>query len=119
VRFKRIGAFSICLTGCLIALPAQAALCEQADVVVYGGTPGGVTAATQAARLKKDVILLEPTMHIGGMMANGLSKADVSPRTGVYGGLAAAFFRRMKAHYNQTDPYVVIMNRNLPNRRSI
>jgi hypothetical protein len=102
--FKRIGAFSICLTGCLIALPAQAALCEQADVVVYGGTPGGVTAATQAARLKKDVILLEPTMHIGGMMANGLSKADVSPRTGVYGGLAAAFFRRMKAHYNQTDP---------------
>jgi hypothetical protein len=63
--FKRIGTLSICLAGCLIASPAQSALCEQADVLVYGGTPGGVTAATQAARLKKDVILIEPTMHIG------------------------------------------------------
>lgn len=92
-----------CATG-FFAAPVHAASCNQADIVVYGGTPAGVTAAVQAARLKKKVILLEPTAHIGGMMANGLTKADVSPREGLYGGLAAAFFRRAKLEYGQTDP---------------
>ncbi|MET0359335.1 MAG: FAD-dependent oxidoreductase, partial [Pararhizobium sp.] len=42
---------------------AVAAVCQRADVVVYSGTPGGIAAAIQAARLKKSVILLEPTAH--------------------------------------------------------
>jgi FAD-dependent oxidoreductase family protein len=64
------------------------------DVVVYGGTPGGVMAAVTAARAGAEVVLLEPSGHIGGMMANGLTYTDVGDHTTV-GGYTADFFRRM------------------------
>jgi pyruvate/2-oxoglutarate dehydrogenase complex dihydrolipoamide dehydrogenase (E3) component len=32
-----------------------------ADIVVYGGTSGGIAAAVSASRLGKSVILIEPT----------------------------------------------------------
>ncbi|TCQ09036.1 FAD dependent oxidoreductase [Rhizobium sp. PP-F2F-G36] len=83
---------------------AAAAGCQRADVVVYGGTPGGITAAIQAARLKKSVILLEPTAHIGGLMSNGLTKTDASPRKNVYGGITAEFLAKAKAYYGTPDP---------------
>ncbi len=83
---------------------AVAAVCQRADVVVYSGTPGGIAAAIQAARLKKSVILLEPTAHIGGMMSNGLTKTDASPRKNVYGGIAAEFLANAKAYYETSDP---------------
>ncbi len=47
-----------------------------ADVVVYGATPGGYCAAIAAAREGASVILLEPTSHIGGMNTGGLSFSD-------------------------------------------
>ena len=42
-----------------MALPAES------DVIVYGGTPGGITAAIAAARDGASVILLEQTRHVG------------------------------------------------------
>ncbi|CAN7654526.1 FAD-dependent oxidoreductase [Pararhizobium sp. LjRoot235] len=81
-----------------------AATCTSADIVVYGGTPAGFAAAVQASRQKKSVILLEPTQHVGGMMSNGLTKTDASPRQKVYGGIVAEFLKRAKAHYQTTDP---------------
>ncbi|OLP59504.1 hypothetical protein BJF93_12035 [Xaviernesmea oryzae] len=81
-----------------------AAGCTRGDVIVYGGTPAGIAAAIQAARLKKKVLLLEPTMHIGGMMASGLNKTDASPRRGVYGGIVMEFLDRARANYGTTDP---------------
>ena len=55
-----------------------AALCagEQADVVVYGSTPGGFCAAIAAAREGSKVILVEPTGHVGGLSTGGLSHCD-------------------------------------------
>lgn len=42
------------------------------DVVVYGGTPGGVAAALAVAHHNnKTVLLLEPTGHVGGMASEG------------------------------------------------
>ncbi|WP_275784062.1 FAD-dependent oxidoreductase [Pararhizobium gei] len=61
-------------------------------------------AAIQAAKMKKKVILLEPTGHIGGMMSNGLTRTDASPRKNVYGGLAAAFLKQARDHYKTPDP---------------
>ena len=39
----------------------------EADVIVYGATPGGFCAAIAAAREGAKVTLLEPTGHIGGL----------------------------------------------------
>lgn len=67
-----------------------------ADVVVYGATPAGVVAAVTAARAGADVILLEPTRRLGGMMSAGLSWADRGI-TSVIGGLAREVFDRIEA----------------------
>ncbi len=57
---------------CRAAEPAK----SEADVVVYGATPGGFCAAIAAAREGGTVILLEPTDHIGGLNTGGLSFSD-------------------------------------------
>ena len=44
----------------------------EADVIVYGATPGGFCAAIAAAREGASVILLEPTAHVGGASTGGL-----------------------------------------------
>ncbi len=48
----------------------------EADVIVYGSTPGGFCAAIAAAREGATVILLEPTGHVGGLNTGGLSHSD-------------------------------------------
>lgn len=57
-----------------ISISAQAA--TEADVIVYGSTPGGFCAAIAAAREGASVILLEPTDHVGGVNTGGLSFSD-------------------------------------------
>jgi hypothetical protein len=57
----------------LLARPAQAA---EADVIVYGATPGGFCAAIAAAREGAKVVLLEPSTHVGGVNTGGLSFSD-------------------------------------------
>jgi hypothetical protein len=58
----------------MLGLSAHAAM--QADVIVYGATPGGCCAAIAAAREGVSVILLEPTGHVGGVNTGGLSFSD-------------------------------------------
>jgi hypothetical protein len=48
----------------------------EADVIVYGSSPGGFCAAIAAAREGASVILLEPTDHVGAMSTGGLSHCD-------------------------------------------
>ncbi len=46
---------------------------ESFDLVVYGGTAGGVMTAVSGAREGLRVALLEPGSHLGGMVTGGLS----------------------------------------------
>ena len=50
---------------------------EKYDVVVYGGTPGGITSAIAAAREGASVILLEQTKHVGGLSTSGLNRDEL------------------------------------------
>jgi hypothetical protein len=75
------------------------------DLVVYGGTPGGITAAIQAARLHKAVVLVEPSKHLGGMTAGGLGATDIGNKKAI-GGLARDFYRRVKKHYAQDSSWI-------------
>ena len=68
------------------------------DVVVYGGTPGGVAAAIAAARMGRSVALVEYHRHIGGMTTSGLGKSDIETREAI-GGLFREFTAQVKAHY--------------------
>jgi hypothetical protein len=60
--------------GLLLSLPFARA--EEADVIVYGATPGGFCAAIAAAREGAKVLLIEPTAHVGGVNTGGLCFSD-------------------------------------------
>ncbi len=65
---------------------------ESYDVVVYGGTPGGITAAISAAREGASVVLLEQTKHVGGLSTSGLNRDESEHMdTRTFGGLSERF----------------------------
>ena len=73
---------------------------DEFDIVVYGGTSGGVTAAVQAARMGKKVALVSPTSHIGGLTSSDLGWTDLG-NTAILGGLSQDFYHRVYVHYSQ------------------
>lgn len=60
------------------------------DLVVVGGTAGGVACAVRAAREGCSVLLVQHNRHIGGMLANGLMQWDA-----LYGGPRAPLFTEL------------------------
>jgi hypothetical protein len=72
------------------------------EVVVYGGTSGGITCAVQLARLGRRVVLLEPTERLGGLSTSGLGATDIGNKAAI-GGLSREFYRRIRTHY-AADP---------------
>lgn len=74
---------------------------ERFDIVVVGGTPGGIMTAIEAARMGKRVVILERTNHIGGLPANGLGATDIATR-GATTGLFSEFTNAVKQHYIDT-----------------
>ncbi|MFG1909173.1 FAD-dependent oxidoreductase [Kribbella sp. NPDC048928] len=76
----------------------------QADVVVYGATSGGVTAAVRAARSGLRVVLLAFDDRVGGMTASGLGETDVGDGQ-TLGGSARSFYAAVAAAYRAPDPY--------------
>lgn len=83
----------------------------EADVIVYGATPGGFCAAIAAAREGAFVILLEPTDHVGGVNTGGLcfSDSNQTVRSTVLG-LFEEWHLRVEADYQRRGvelPYKV------------
>lgn len=70
------------------------AITIEADVCVYGGTPGGVASAVQAARMGKKTALIVMRRHVGGMTAGGLTATDVGKRNAI-GGLANEVYAKI------------------------
>ena len=69
-----------------------------ADVVVYGGTSGGVAAAVQAARMGKRAVLVCCDNHIGGLSSGGLGQTDTG-NTATIGGISREFYTRIGQYY--------------------
>ncbi|WP_170266795.1 FAD-dependent oxidoreductase [Brevifollis gellanilyticus] len=71
------------------------------DVVVIGGTPGGIASAVRAAREGLSVLLVQHNKHLGGMVTNGLMQWDA-----LYGGHRSPIFneyaRSIEDYYRET-----------------
>ena len=74
------------------------------DVVVYGGTSGGVIAAVQAAKSGKSVVLVSPTPHLGGLSSSGLGYTDLGD-VAILGGLSREFYHRLYLHYQKDEAW--------------
>jgi hypothetical protein len=75
-----------------------------ADLCVYGGTAAGVVAAITAARLKRSVILIEPSRHLGGMTTGGLGFTDSGNKAAI-GGISRDFYRAIGKHYGKDEQW--------------
>ena len=80
---------------------SQTLWAQDYDLVIVGGTPGGIMAAIEAARMGKTSVILERTAYIGGLPANGLGATDIATR-GATTGLFSEFTQRIKAYYSKT-----------------
>src|SRR5687768_12057640 len=83
----------------LTVRPARAAA-DTYDLVIYGGTSGGIATAIQAARMGKTAVLIEPTQHLGGLTTGGLGATDIGNKRAI-GGVAREFYGRVWHHYNE------------------
>jgi hypothetical protein len=93
------------LLGLLVALlffapQSLQAQSYQADLIIYGGTSAAITAAVQAKKMGKSVIVVSPDHHLGGLSAGGLGFTDTGNKA-VIGGLAREFYHRLYLHYEQ------------------
>jgi hypothetical protein len=97
----------ICLRAVfLIALASVPAFAHSgkpvsSDVVIYGATPAGIAAALAAAEDDRNVLLIEPTSRIGGMITHGLSHSDFHSFESLHGPFLQ-FSQGVLKHYEST-----------------
>lgn len=70
------------------------------DLIIYGATPAGLTAAVQACRNGLTVAVVEFSRNIGGMTASGLGATDLGAENAI-GGLAKEFYEEVARYYNK------------------
>jgi hypothetical protein len=75
------------------------------DMVIYGGTSAGVSAAIQASRMGKKVILIEPFKRIGGLTTGGLGKTDIGNKQAI-GGISREFYQNIKKYYLKPENWI-------------
>ncbi|WP_274308243.1 FAD-dependent oxidoreductase [Solibacillus daqui] len=68
------------------------------EVLIYGATPAGITAAITLKKQGFDVRIAECSRFIGGMTTSGLGATDLGAEDAL-GGLAKQFYEEIAAHY--------------------
>jgi hypothetical protein len=103
---ERIRIAALAVLTFVVAAWSLAALAVETrrDVVVYGATSGGITAAIQAQAMGKSVIVVEPGRHLGGLTAGGLGATDIGNKAAI-GGLSREFYRRIGRHYARPEAW--------------
>jgi hypothetical protein len=76
----------------------------ESDIIIYGGTSAAVTAAVQAKKMGKSVIIVSPDIHLGGLSSGGLGWSDTGKKE-VIGGLSREFYQRVYEKYQKEDAW--------------
>lgn len=95
--------FSFRLLLLLFVTSALIAQDHSTDFVVYGDSPSAITAAIELAESERQVLLVSPRRHLGGIIVNGLGSQDTDHRAGngePIGGLTREFFLRIAKAYD-------------------
>ncbi len=100
MRFTTLRLLLPAVTICLAPAFAQ----RQTDLLIYGCTSGAVTAAIQATKMGKSVIMVCPERHLGGLTAGGLGWTD-SGNKAVVGGLSKEFYHRVWLEYQKPETW--------------
>src|SRR5690606_31053944 len=93
--------FKIYLLLAIIGCSSKKQYYEEADIIIYGGTSAAITAAVQAKKSGKSVIVVSPDTHLGGLSSGGLGFTDTGDKS-VIGGLARDFYHRVYMAYQDS-----------------
>ena len=97
--------FAYAVTGEHKSTATAAESSQTYDVVIYGATSAGISAAVQVKRMGKTVIIVGPDKHLGGLTAGGLGWTD-SGRKEAIGGISREFYQRIKKHYDKAEAWI-------------
>lgn len=100
MRFLLLSILSICIIFCFQC--KDRLIQNEYDLVVYGGTSGGIAAAIQAKRMGKSVILIEPGSRIGGLTTGGLGQTDIGNKAAI-GGFSREFYEAVRIYYDNPE----------------
>ena len=98
---RLLAAVAVLAPAASLGLPAAAAAAEEIvtrQIVIYGGTSGGLVAGIAARKFGKTVIVIEPSRHVGGLSSGGLGATDIGNKAAI-GGLSREFYQRVARHY--------------------
>ena len=74
----------------------------ESDICIYGGNSAGVVAAFASNQLARSAILIEPSVHLGGLSSGGLGATDIGNKMAITG-IARDFYRKLGVHYGQPE----------------
>lgn len=95
-RYKLLAGMSLFFLAAAPARPREAA--QPYDLVVVGGTPGGIACAVRAARQGLQVLLVNESQHLGGMLTGGMTMMDTQYE-GSRAPILEEFCRRVLDYY--------------------
>jgi hypothetical protein len=98
-------AFGLLYLAILWPMHTSAQMMQSYDVVIYGGTSAGVSAAIQSSRMGKKVILIEPSNRLGGLTTGGLGKTDIGNKQAI-GGISREFYQNVKKYYLKPENWI-------------
>ena len=88
----------------LAALTSARAEIIETDVLVFGATAGGVSAACTAERFGKKAVVTEFGQHVGGLTSGGLGWTDIGNKAAI-GGFAHDFYKTLGKHYGREEAW--------------
>ena len=88
----------------LAALASAHAEVIETDVLVFGATAGGVSAACTAERFGKKTVVTEFGKHVGGLTSGGLGWTDIGNKAAI-GGFARDFYKTLGKHYGREEAW--------------
>ena len=86
----------------MAACCALGASASDYDLVIYGGTPAGISAAVQAKRMGLKAVMIEPTSRIGGLTTGGLGRTDIGSKE-AFGGITREFYAAVADWYRRPE----------------
>lgn len=89
-----------------VSLSSVLTAAQSPDLVVIGGTPGGIACAVRAAREGLSVLLVNRHEHLGGIMTSGLGVWDTQwegKRSPIYDEMRTAFFEHYRTTYGENS----------------
>jgi hypothetical protein len=88
--------------GALLLILPSLLRAETYDVVIYGTSSAGITAAVQVKKMGHSVALVGPDKHLGGHLTGAAQSGDYSFRNHV-GGLTREFYHRIWSEYQKPE----------------